>query len=281
MKSLSLLNNKRISHGLLAFVLILLAPSLLATERYITAGGTITEIVFALSAGDKVVAVDQSSSYPRAATEKPMVGYYRDLAAEGVLSLAPTHLLAIEGTGRDNALQQMRAVGVDVKVYKKPVDVKGLISLIQDLGNDLDKTAQAEALITRVKNSLPEKAKDLRGKAVFLLSAGERGIIAAGTETVPDLIFSYTGISNLAAGHEGFKPLNTEALTAMQPDFIVVPRHTFMAAGGKQGFCKQPSLQLMKAVKQCKVLVMDSLLSLGMTTRLAEAISTVDAFAGE
>ena len=262
-------------------LLMLVANGVSAQDRYITAGGTITEVVFALGAGDRVVAIDQSSTYPADAASKPMVGYYRDLAAEGVLSVGPTHLLAIEGAGRDNALQQIEAVGVNVKIYKKPVGVEGLIKLISELGADLGKQSEAQKLITKVKNSLPAPSQQIRGKAVFLLSAGERGIIAAGTETVPNLIFSYTGVTNLAAGHEGFKPLNAEALTAMQPDFIVVPRHTFMAAGGKSGFCKQPNLQLMTAVKMCKVLVMDSLLSLGMTPRLADAISTVDAFVGE
>ncbi len=253
----------------------------LATPRYVTAGGTITEIVFALGAGKDVVAVDQSSSFPYEATQKPMVGYYRDLAAEGVLSMTPTHLLAIEGVGRDNALKQIESVGVKVTVFDKPKDVNELKLLVKSVGKELGKVSEAETLVTHIEASLPKKSLAKRGSAVYLLSAGERGIMAAGEETVPDLIFSYVGLENVANTHSGFKAINLEALVTMQPDYILLPSHVFAHSGGKEAFCKQTNLRLLSAVRECRVLLMDSLLSLGMTPRLSKAIQQVDQFVGE
>jgi iron complex transport system substrate-binding protein len=244
-------------------------------QKLITAGGTITEIVFALGAGDRVIAVDQSSQYPQDVKQLPMVGYYRDLAAEGVLSFAPDKILAIEGVGRNEVIQQIKSTGVDVVVYEKPTSPEGLVTLIRQLGADLGKTAQAQQLIAQFNASLPSKATNRAAKAVFLLSASERGLIAAGTETVPQLIFSYAGIDNVAAQHKGFKGINNEALALQQPDFLVAPYHVVMSAGGKDKFCQSPNLRLLKAAQECRLLVMDSLQSLGMTPRLAQAIATV------
>jgi iron complex transport system substrate-binding protein len=245
------------------------------SQKLITAGGTITEIVFALDAGDRVIAVDQSSQYPQEVKQLPMVGYYRDLAAEGVLSFAPDKLLAIEGVGRSEVIKQIKSTGVEVTVYDKPTSPEGLVKLIQQLGEDLGKTAQAQQLIAQFNASLPSKATNSTAKAVFLLSASDRGLIAAGTETVPQLIFNYAGIDNVAAQHKGFKGINNEALALQQPDFLVAPYHVVMSAGGKDKFCQSPNLRLLKAAQECRLLVMDSLQSLGMTPRLAQAIATL------
>lgn len=257
--------------------LVLLAAPVSA-QRLITAGGTITELVFALGAGEQVVAVDQSSSYPSRVKALPHVGYYRDLAAEGVLSKAPDRLLALEGAGREEVLEQIKSTGVKVTVYDKATDVASMERLIREVGTDLDRTSQAEALIDRFNASLPEPSKNFSGKGLFLLSAGSRGLIAAGTETVPELLFNYVGLENIAAGHQGFKTLGREFIVMQQPDYIVAPYHVVHGAGGKQAFCEQQSLQMLKAAKQCRLLVMDSLMSLGMTPRLSEAIGILDDF---
>ena len=243
--------------------------------RLITAGGTVTEIVFALGAGQQIVATDSSSQYPTAATKLPMVGYYRDLAAEGILSFEPQRILAIEGVGRPEVISQLRRTGVDVVVYDKPTSPTGLTALISQIGADLGRQQQAAALIATFQSSLPEKASEANHKALFLLSAGDRGLIAAGQETVPQLLFDYAGINNVAAQHTGFKSINNESMALLQPDFLVAPYHVVMSAGGKQQFCQSPHLALLEAAQQCRLLIMDSLMSLGMTTRLAQAIAIV------
>ena len=61
--------------------------------RLVTLGGTVTEIVYALGAGDQVVGIDDSSFYPPAARRLPRVGYYRGFAVEGVVALGPDQSL--------------------------------------------------------------------------------------------------------------------------------------------------------------------------------------------
>ena len=55
----------------------------------VSIGGDVTEIVYALGAGDRVIAVDITSREPKVARDLPQVGYMRQLSAEPILSLSP------------------------------------------------------------------------------------------------------------------------------------------------------------------------------------------------
>ena len=58
---------------------------------------SITEIVYALGEEGRLVGRDTTSTYPEAASKMPDVGYMRALSPEGVLSINPTAIIAVEG----------------------------------------------------------------------------------------------------------------------------------------------------------------------------------------
>ena len=68
--------------------------------RIVSIGGAITEILYALGLEDRLAGVDTTSLYPPPrCSDKPNVGYMRQLSAEGVLGLNPSLVLAIAGLG--------------------------------------------------------------------------------------------------------------------------------------------------------------------------------------
>ncbi|MBC8653116.1 ABC transporter substrate-binding protein, partial [Providencia vermicola] len=81
---------------LLTIATLVISMSAYATERIVTLGGDVTEIVYALGAEQQLVARDSTSLHPEQATKLPDVGYMRMLNAEGVLSMRPTLVLASE-----------------------------------------------------------------------------------------------------------------------------------------------------------------------------------------
>jgi iron complex transport system substrate-binding protein len=256
------------------------SPAMAAESRLITAGGTLTDIVFALGAEQALIATDSSSTSPDRARELPQVGYYRDLSSEGVLSFAPHSLWVLEGGGSDKSLQQIEQAGVDVQRFAKPDSVQDLYSLIRQLAERLNANAKAETLISQLQQQLSGLEAGNPHRVLFVLQASPRGIISAGSDTVPQLLFDYNGMKNIVQ-HKGFKPVSMEYLTLQQPDILIAPAHTVASAGGRQAFCGQPSLRLLKAAQQCRLLVMDSLLALGMTTRLPQAIRQVANFGAQ
>lgn len=249
-------------------------------RELITAGGTLTDIVFALEAEQVLLATDSSSTSPQQATALPQVGYYRDLSSEGVLAFAPQSLWVLEGGGSDKSLQQIEQAGVRVSRFDKPRSVEALYELIRELASRLHASERAESLIRELRQQLSGIEPGTPHKALFIMQASARGVISAGSETVPQVMFDYNGLQNIVS-HEGFKAVSIEYLAVQQPALLVAPAHSVAAAGGKQAFCRQPALRLLTAAQQCRLLVMDSLLALGMTTRLPQAISQLAAFASE
>jgi iron complex transport system substrate-binding protein len=111
-------------------------------QRVITVGAPATEIVFALGAGDSVIATDTTSTRPDPVPSLPKVGYMRQLAAEGIISLKPDVIVAVEKSGPDPVLQELTDLGI--KIVKLPS-----LDRMENLPNAI--TMVAEALGVRMK----------------------------------------------------------------------------------------------------------------------------------
>lgn len=266
-------------YGLCAVLLTTLTLSTKAeTQKIASAGGTLTELIYALGAQEQLIAVDTSSTTPTETKEKHSIGYYRSLSAEAVIASGAQQLWALEGTGPEATLTQLTNTGIQIQMFSKPNSIAELGTLITELGQKLHKDTAAKALVAKINNELPKVAPTNNGQqALFILQASERGIIAAGNNTVPALLFQYSGIENIAK-HQEFKAVTREYLLLNQPNFLVAPEHVVQSAGGLTAFCQQPALAMLDAAKDCRVLVMDSLLSLGMTSRFAQAVAQVHQF---
>lgn len=101
-----------------------------ASPRIVTAGGSITEIVFALGRGDWVIATDSTSMFPQQAASLTKLGYFRQLSTEGVLAQQPTMLLGAEAAGPSVALEQIAHAGVDVTTFEVDKNLSGLKALV-------------------------------------------------------------------------------------------------------------------------------------------------------
>jgi iron complex transport system substrate-binding protein len=82
------------------------------TSRIVSIGGAVTEILYALGLGEKIIAVDSTSTFPSAALKKANVGYMRTLSPEGVLKMSPSLVLAIEGSGPPDAIEILEHASV-------------------------------------------------------------------------------------------------------------------------------------------------------------------------
>jgi ABC-type hemin transport system substrate-binding protein len=76
-------------------------------SRIAVAGGSLTEILYALDEADRIIAVDTTSNFPPAATELTQIGYVRNLSAEGLLSVKPTLVLSEHDMGPPAVLDQI------------------------------------------------------------------------------------------------------------------------------------------------------------------------------
>lgn len=264
----------------LRFIALLLglAPWLVQAagpQRVLTLGGPVTEIVYALGAGDRLVGADLSSNYPAAADKLPKVGYYRGFAVEGVIGLRPQLVLASDQAGPPAAMAQLQKLGVPVVVLSSEPTLEGLASRIQGVADALDMSAAGQTLIARIRADLARLPASTP-RRTLLLSAHSGKLQAAGAGTAADALLRLSGARNIFP-EPGYKPLSAEAAAALQPEVIVTGRMSVEAAGGEKAFLAQPGIAVTPAARQARLIVMDDLLLLGFGPRLPEALRQLQA----
>ncbi len=146
------MKNTRITiHAVVTAAISLLASSQLfanetpSSERVVSAGSAVTELLLELDAKDSLVAIDVTSQLPKG-MELPKVGYHRRLSAEGLLALRPTKVIGSDEMGPKTTLSQLKSAGVDVEIVNTDANVEGLYQRIDQIANLMDRKAQAESL---------------------------------------------------------------------------------------------------------------------------------------
>lgn len=270
------LQSQQMLKPLLLLLFLLVSTGVSAKQKIVSAGGSLTEILYALNLGDEIIAVDSSSYFPQEVTQKPQVGYFRTLSAEGLLALHPTLIAAANGAGPDEVLQQVEGAGVKVKVFTREVyTIESWQKYIKEIGEYFHKQSEAVIIVERVVKNIEKmliKSEKKDNTAIFLLSLGDRGPVAAGGETVPNMLFDIVGMKNIAKDFDSFKPFSSEELIKQKPDLIVMPSHVVKRMGGRDKICEMQVIKFASADNDCKIMVMDALLALGFGTRIDEAV---------
>lgn len=253
-------------------------PATLDLSRIVTIGGPVTETVYALGLGERVAGTDRSSVYPKAIQAKPRLDYFRQTSAEGVLSLKPTLVLAVDGTGPPGVVEQIRSAGVPVVVLNPTTTVDAAETRIARLGRLLGRTAQADSLVARMRADLAGVERPATApRVLFVYTRGARTVLASGTGNEADAVLRLAGAENAITSYEGYKPLTAEAVVAAQPDVIVVPRVGLESLGGLDALLAQPGIAQTPAGKARRVVVVDDSLLLGFGPRLGEGVRTLAA----
>src|SRR5215831_20894185 len=76
-------------------------------DRIVCVSKQLTEFMFALHQGDKIVGIDLSSTYPPETKDLTTVGYHRMLSAEGIISLDPTIVIHQGDVAPPNVMPQL------------------------------------------------------------------------------------------------------------------------------------------------------------------------------
>lgn len=245
-------------------------------HRIITLGSDVTEIAYALGAGDRVIAVDRASKYPPAVTSKPDVGYRRRLSAEGIASLDPDLILAAEDIGPPEAVDVLSSLAVPIVFVPQDNSREGIQRKIDLIAASLDLDEEGRRVSRDVIAAFDEATKltlglpqQQRKKVVFF--HGLVRLTAAGSGTAADAIIRYAGGINPMAVVEGYKAASEEKLIELAPDIIL------MMNDGKGGPTADevfsiPALAVTPAAKSRSLVVLDGAYMIGFGPRTADAI---------
>lgn len=220
----------RLAHrtALAALALALAGGPAGAGQRIVSAGSAVTEILWELGLADEVVGVDSTSRRPAAALkEKPDVGYYRKLAPEGVLSLTPDLVIALDGAGPKETFDLLAAAGVAVVRVPEVASAAGVRAKIEAIGAVVGRreaaaalAATSDAAFARLAANRAKLARPTR--VLFLMSlAGDRPL-ASGRGTPADALIALAGGVNVAADFDGYKAMTDESVILAAPEVVAI-----------------------------------------------------------
>lgn len=251
--------------------------SLANARRIVAIGGSITEIVYALGEEGRLVARDSTSTFPQAANALPDVGYMRALSPEGVLSVDPDGILALEGSGPPEAVAVLKSGSIAFAEIPEHFTRAGIVDKVVKVGEALGVSEKAQALATAIGDKLAaaeaKAAKSEPRKVMFVLSMQGGKILAAGRDTAAGGIVSLAGGVNVFSGFSGYKQVSDEAVITAAPDVILM-----MDRGGDHGAANaellaHPAIATTPAAAHGAVVRMDGLYLLGFGPRTAEAVA--------
>lgn len=252
------------------------APAL----RVVSIGGSVTECVYALGAETTLVGVDSTSTWPEAARKLPVVGYQRNLSAEGLLSLAPSLILASHEAGPPQALARLRDAGVRVVAVPETHDPRSPIAKLGLLGDALGRRDRAARLIAgieadwRAAQAGLERHKD-RPRVLFIMGHGGSPMVGGADTGVNAMIELARGEN--AARFKGYKPMSAEGVILARPDVVLLNTEGLAAVGGAEALWRLPGLAGTPAYKHRRLATLDALLLLGFGPRLPQAVSQLAA----
>lgn len=255
-------------------------------QRWVSAGGSISEWVVELGGESKLVGVDTTSQHPAALRELPSIGYQRQLAAEGILALKPDLLLGSDEMGPPPVLAQLQAAGVDIERVSVSPQLPALQANLQRIGQLLGDTKGAQSVFEAYQQRLQRQqqwvsqaqAHEAAPTVLLLLGHSGGSPMAGGVDTSADWLIKQAGGINLAS-HQGYKALSSEALVGLDPQVIVIADRSLEGEQAKQALLKQnPGLAATRAARHGRLIGLDpTLLVGGLGPRLPDGLAALSA----
>ncbi len=244
------------------------------TSRLVSIGGALTEIIYALGEDGKLIARDRTSTYPQAVQKLPDIGYMRQLSPEGVLSVMPTAVLLVEGSGPAETLDVLKRASVPILIVPEEFSADGIANKINIIGEALgvkDKAAALAAKVSADLKAIEQKTASIKQKkrVLFILSRQGGRIMASGQGTAADMMIRLAGGVNAVTEYKGYKQLTDEALDKAAPDLILLMKTD--AHDGHADLLDNPALAATPAGRNKAIIAMDGLYLLGFGPRTAQA----------
>lgn len=242
-------------------------------ERILSLAPSITEMLYALELGDRVVGVTSYCNYPPAAAKKPRVGAALELNEELVIALRPTLILAAEGdAARRDRLARLTGAKV---VLIETRHVKDIWKNMAAIGALTATEARARVVVGELQQKLAAKAASFKARklnrSVFYM-VWDAPLMTAGPESYLHDLIGLAGGQNIVSTRTGgaYPAYSTEALLAANPQVILGPQN--MASGLQALSRRYPHLA---AVKSRRVRTLPDDLISRPGPRVVEALDAV------
>ncbi|MDO5738351.1 MAG: ABC transporter substrate-binding protein [Eubacteriales bacterium] len=237
-------------------------------ERVVSLGPNMTEAVFALGCGDRLVGRTDYCDYPEEVSEIESIGTLMEPNLEKIIELKPDVVLASTHVAEE-FVQKLDEVGIPCLFLYEEHELDGLKEMFFALGKIFDKNEEAAKLTADVMSRI-EYVEELTDEAeeptvYYVVGFGEGGDYTAGGDTFINDLLESAGLKNIAEDVEGWS-FSAEKLIELDPDYILLP------AWADGLFQEQEPYKNLTAVKEGRVIIVDANIFSRQGPRVADAV---------
>lgn len=189
-------------------------------QRIISLAPSVTEILYAIGAGDRVVAVTASCDFPAEAKFKPKVGSFKAVDDSRIRSLEPDLIISSTLVQKDS-VKRFNPAGFPV-LHIDPRSMKEVFESVVTIGEAVGFKDQAVKLATDLKKAFDSASvkKERARPRVYIEEWHEPPMMSG--NWVPDLVRAAGGEYGIIAAGEASRKITTEEVVAYDPQLIVL-----------------------------------------------------------
>jgi cobalamin transport system substrate-binding protein len=194
-------------------------------NRIVTLAPNLTETMYALGLGDKLVGDTNDCDKPAAAKSKPHVGDYVDPSLEAIVALRPDLVLATSAN-RIETVDALARLGIPVYTTNPQTVLETLDSVrqIADVTGAQPQGAQLVAQLRRRLDAIQTRLKDRTVEHVLFV-IWDDPLITIGQDTFIADALRWAGAESVVLSHQKWPQLSMEEVVRLQPEYIVFAAH--------------------------------------------------------
>ncbi len=253
-----------------------------APARIVSLSSTATEILFAIGAGDQVVAVDSFSNFPAEAPITDLSAFEPNL--EAIAAYEPDLVVYAFDPDGDELATAFDGIGAEAIFQGPAATLDDVYAQIADLGIATGNEDGAAALNAELQSGIDAIVASLPadGEPLRLYHELDENFYSASSNSFIGQLYSLLGVANIADEADvdgfGYPQLNAEYILQSDPEIIVI---TTEVAYGADDVAARPGWDAMSAVRNGNVVVVDGDISSRWGPRLPEFLQTMaDVIAG-
>jgi len=244
-------------------------------QRIVSLSPTHTEILYAIGAGDQVVAVDSMSNFPADAAITDLSSYEPNV--EAIAAFDPD--LVVIGDDFTGLADQLAAIGVESWVSSAPVSLDEAYAQIVDLGTAVGRSEAASELADSMKADIEEiiaGAAQLPEGTSYFLELDDT-LYSVTSNTFVGSIFDMFGLRNIADATEGdtdYPQLSAEFIVSQDPTLIFLA-DTKCCGASAETVAARPGWDVLSAVINGHVFGLDDDIASRWGPRLVDFVAAI------
>ncbi|MCX6619423.1 MAG: cobalamin-binding protein [Acidobacteria bacterium] len=223
-------------------------------QRIVSLAPSLTETLFALGLGERVVGVTDYCDYPAEARSKTRVGGIINPSVEAIVSLAPDLVLITREGNRRETMEALERLGVPVFAVNtnELADVFRTIRHLGELAGVPERGRRLAADLERQSAAIAEAIRPYPARRVLFL-VWLQPVVSVGRNSFIEGLLQRSGAESIAeASAQPWPHLSIEEILRSEPEFILIPRSSSFAPTRAQ-LLRLPGWRELKAVRAGRI----------------------------